>query len=439
MNVNNVNEALLEGRVDDPWVLPRWQALQNQRCRFKWEFGLDVLPTEPGVILVRGARQYGKSTWMESEMFRTIREFGPGSALFLDGDHARDEEELSERISETARLFRSDAPVRRLFIDEITSVGNWEKALKRPLDRGELSNVLVVTTGSRASDLRRGFERLPGRKGRLERTQWIFAPLSYAAFLEGAGMDASMDTLIAYLLTGGAPVACSEIAAHGRIPAWVVETSRDWILGECAREGRHRRSLIAVMEQLHRLGASPIGQNKLAKEAGLANNTVATGYVEMLADLLVLGISGAWDAGRKVEVARRPAKYPFVNLLAAMAWSPQAPRSVSEFLAMPMSVQGIWMEWLVAQELSRRRSIRGNEDPQRLPYWAQGEHEIDFADRDFLVEAKRGRTSPIEFAWFPKVFPGRRLWVVGESKWETDFATGLDWLNFMQGGGPMAE
>jgi uncharacterized protein len=437
MNVNELNRALLEGRIEDPQILPRLHALENSTFKFGWDFGLENLPTTPGVLLVRGARQYGKSTWMESEIRRTIQEHGAGSALFLDGDHAKDEHDLSEKISEIAGLFHPDAPVRRLFIDEITSIDDWERALKRPLDRGELARVLVVTTGSRASDLRRGFERLPGRKGRLERTQWIFTPLSYSAFLQGSGRPADPDSMAAYLLTGGSPVACAEIAAHGRIPSWVVETTRDWILGECAREGRHRRSLIAVMEQLHRLGASPVGQNKLAKEAGLTNNTVAAGYVELLADLLVLGISGAWDANRKVEVARRPAKYPFVNLLAAVAWAPEAPRTVADFRSLAPSTQGIWLEWLAAQEMARRRAIGGAEDPQRLPYWSQDGREIDFVDREHHVEAKRGKTSPTDFTWFPKSFPGRHLWVVGESSWKTDFATGVDWQDFLQGAGPL--
>lgn len=54
------------------------------------------------------------------------------------------------------RRLSSRCAVRRLFIDEITAVADWERGLKRVIDRGELRSVLVVTTGSRATDLRRG-------------------------------------------------------------------------------------------------------------------------------------------------------------------------------------------------------------------------------------------------------------------------------------------
>ena len=67
------------------------------------------------------------------------------------------------------------------------------------------------------------------------------------------------------------------------------------------------------MENLYWHGSSPLGQTKLAREAGLANNTVAAGYLEMLADLLSVGILLPWDASCRpgspneyIEVKRGP-------------------------------------------------------------------------------------------------------------------------------------
>ncbi|MBI4424585.1 MAG: hypothetical protein HY554_12705 [Elusimicrobia bacterium] len=121
-----------------------------------------------------------------------------------------------------------------------------------------------------------------------------------------------------------------------------------------------------MLEHLVRGGGSPIGQAGLARETGLANNTVASGYVEMLADLLCVGQAQAWDASRRIRLARKPCKYPFINLLAAAAWHPARPRSVQDFRELPESTQATLLEWLVAQEV-----------------W-------------------RGRASPLEFSWFGK-------------------------------------
>jgi predicted AAA+ superfamily ATPase len=54
---------------------------------FNWDFGLAELPREAGIIVIRGPRQYGKSTCLEYQLRETLRQFGPGTALFLNGDY----------------------------------------------------------------------------------------------------------------------------------------------------------------------------------------------------------------------------------------------------------------------------------------------------------------------------------------------------------------
>ncbi len=426
MNVEQVNAALSAGNLDRPGLFPRLEALNDAPAVFTVHFGLDALPIEPGVILVRGARQYGKSTWLEAALRDTVREHGAGSAFFLDGDFLRDADHLADELSRLAFAFRADAAVRRIFVDEITAIADWERGLKRVLDRGELRRVLVVTTGSRASDLRHGAERLPGRKGKLGRTTFLFAPLPYFEFLRAGGKRLGNDALGAYLVSGGSPVACGELIRNSRIPEWTVESVRDWIHGECARSGRSHRSLVAVMEELHRHAGTPVGQTKLARDAGLANNTVAAGWIELLSDLLCVGTSPAWDPSRRAELPRRPAKFPFVNLLAATVWAKEAPRSATALEALPPERQAAWHEWAVAQEIFRRRAIAGHADPGRIPYWQGGEHELDFVlgPEEFL-EVKRGAASALEFSWFRKVFPKARLTVVCSTPFESDRVRGL--------------
>ena len=433
MNVEGVNRALLSGALDLPGLFPRLEALTEATAVFRLEFGLNELPTEPGLILVRGARQFGKSTWLEGVLRDTAARYGPGSALFLDGDYLRDADHLAAELSRLAGAFRRDAPVRRLFVDEITAIAGWEQGIKRVLDRGELRRVLVITTGSRAADLRHGAERLPGRKGRLDRSSYLFLPIPYSEFLRAGGHALGPRALGSYLLSGGSPLACGEFLRAGRLTEWVVDVVRDWVQGECARSGRSRRSLVAVMEQLHRHGATPFGQTKLAREAGLANNTVAAGWIDMLSDLLCVGTSPAWDASRRAEVPRKPAKFPFLNLLAAGVWAPDAPRSAEDLDRLDPERQGVWYEWAVAQELFRRAALLGKVEPERIPYWQGGDHEIDFvlADNRF-VEVKRGRATALDFAWFRKVFPGGELTVVCTTPFEADHVTGVTLDSFLR-------
>ena len=431
MDVSDRNDALFRGELLEG-VLPHVARLARAPRVFDVDFGLRELPLQPGILLVRGARQYGKSTWLEGRVKATVEVAGPGSAFVLNGDAMRDGDALRAAILDLLPLYSLHAPVRRLFIDEITAVGGWEFVLKRLVDDGELDGVLVVTTGSRATDLRRGAERLPGRKGRLDRTSWLFTPISFAEFVRVCGDDVGERAVEAYLLSGGSPVALAEIASTGRLPEYVLELVRDWIHGECARSGRNRPSLMAVMETVLQRGGTPVGQARLSREAGLANNTVAAGYVELLADLMVLGISHAWDASLMRPQRRKPAKFPFINLLAAVAWDPAGLRTVDDFCALDQPRQGVWHEWLVAQDLWRRAAIAGAGSPENLLHWRSKTNEIDFVvPPTGFVEVKRGRSSPLDFAWFSRVFPKATLEVVGANGYETLAVRGVPFAEFL--------
>lgn len=436
MDVRSINRALAQGEIKARGVFPHLDQLADVPYVFKRDFGLKRLPEGPGVLIVRGVRQYGKSTWLEEQIRDSVQDGGPGCAFYLNGDELADSDDLGQSIRELLPLFASRAKTRRLFIDEITSVPHWERVVKRLIDAGELKNVLLVTTGSHAADLRHGLERLPGRRGRLDRTNFLFTPVDYEEFKKKCGSRLNGKTLVAYLLSGGSPAALNALAIHGCLPPYLTEGVRDWILGEVARAGRARESLVAVMDVLLARGGAPVGQYNLAREAGLANNTVAAEYVELLADLLCVGKAYAWDTSRHAPLFRKPAKFPFINLLVAASWSRGRVHSIEAFNEMDATSQGPWWEWLVAQELWRRNAVAGKESPENLAYWRSKSDEIDFVlNADTFVEVKRGNASPLEFVWFPKIFPKGRLVVVGGRPFQTDFVRAITFEEFLLGAG----
>lgn len=431
MNVRSMNDCLLRGELERPGLFPHLENLEQTPIVFDFSFGLDSLPLEPGILIIRGARQIGKSTWLETQMKATAETFGPGHALYLNGDELRNADELAEELGALVPLMAGSGP-RRVFVDEISAVPDWERGVKRLVDAGELRDVLLVTTGSRATDLRRGSERLPGRKGRLARTDYLFLPVSYVEFRRRCGRQMGASAVVAYLLSGGSPVACNDIVQTGRLSESCVTMVRDWVLGDVARDGRSRSSLMAVMDVLHRFGGTPVGQAKLAREAGLANNTVGAGYIELLADLLCVGVEAPWNPNSRIRISRSPAKYPFVNLLAALTWAPSRIRTVDEFNDLTPDRQGIWLEWLVAQELWRRGALAGVDSPEQLAFWQSKERELDFMVRpDLFVEVKRGSASPTDFAWFPRVFPNARLMVVNATRFRAGPILGVTMEEFL--------
>lgn len=61
----------------------------------------------------------------------TVADHGPGSAYILNGDELTDAADLERHIVELVAMYAPGTRVRRLFIDEITAVADWETAVKR--------------------------------------------------------------------------------------------------------------------------------------------------------------------------------------------------------------------------------------------------------------------------------------------------------------------
>lgn len=420
MEVSSINRLLLEASPAAlAEALPHLKALRESKHQFRFDFGLESLPDQPGILLVRGPRQYGKSTWLEQQMEQSHKKFGPGSVLYINADYLRDADELFEEIRGLAKFFSSRSAILRLFIDEITSVAGWEVALKKLADRGELRSILVVTTGSKAQDLRRGIEKLPGRKGRLPRSTFIFTPISFAEYKRVCGRELGDDLLNAYLLSGGSPIACAAVAEHKALPEFIVELVMDWIFGAIAQSGRSRGSALGVIEAVNKFAQNPVGQAKLARETGLASNTLAQGYIDVFGDLLCILPSFPKDLEKGIVLRRRPCKFHYVNLLAAICLNPSMPRTLKAFSGFPEAEKGKLLEWLIAQELWRRRCITQSLPLDELYFCGSREHEIDFVEGDRLIEVKNGKSHPADFEWFTKSFPNRRLCIVGGSRYET--------------------
>lgn len=432
MDVKTKNSLLASGEIDREDMWPRLAEMESRAAQFRFEFGLKALPQEPGLITIRGPRQYGKSTWLEMNLRDSIQEFGKGTAYYLNGDDITSAEQLDSELSALYSAYVPHAKVRRLFIDEITAIPDWERALKRILDRGLYRDVLVVTTGSKATDLRRGLERMPGRKGKLNRSDYIFLPISYREFKANTSNELGDKAWIAYLLTGGSPIACNDIYQFERIPEYFTQIIRDWIYGEILATGRSRLAVSQLLHTLFQYGGSPVGYAKLARESGLANNTVASGYIEQLSDLF--SVLPAWpvETNRRTLLFRKPCKFHFINLAVAANFHPAQPRYIHEYEALSEKEQGMFLEWLVAQEIWRRSVLKGVENPEAFGFWASKDHEIDFVTPNGeMIEVKRGRAGALDFTWFPKIFPKQELTVICNNPFTAQQVQGMTIEKFL--------
>ncbi len=444
MNVNAKNKFLLEGKHDFMSFWPKIKEYSSARNPLFFEFPLGQdIPEEPGLIVVRGPRQYGKSTWLELSIQDTLRKYGNGSVFYLNGDEIDDNKDLSLKLIELESLFvahksKNKKGIKRIFIDEISAINNWELGFKRVYDAGHLRDVLIVTTGSNARDLRRGQEKLPGRKGRLVHSEYIFPPVSYQQFYKTFYRELhSQDTIppwFVYYLSGGSPLALNEILFDEYMPDFLITLVHDWIQGDIVSQGRDRSFLRHILNAIFRFGCSPVGFAKLAREAGLANNTVASGYIEQLSDLLAVSPVYQRDVEKGLIIQRKPCKFVFTNTLASAVFHPLNPRYLSDFSEFKNQTLGFALECLVAQELQRRSAfqLRNLEEP--LQFWKSDKNEIDFVDGDQFIEVKSGKVSMQDFLWFTKVFPKKKLLVIAENAMENDWFKAQNIHDFMMDG-----
>ncbi|OFZ80794.1 MAG: hypothetical protein A2583_08430 [Bdellovibrionales bacterium RIFOXYD1_FULL_53_11] len=431
MNVNERNALFLKGITDTRDLFPKLESLSAVTVVFDMDFGLSSIPTEPGIMMLRGGRQLGKSTWMEQQIKSALKAHGAGAALFINGDELDGVESLYQKIRDCCSLFPVSVKNRRLFIDEITSVSGWEKALKRAADEGIVKNVLVITTGSKSTDLRRGTERLPGRKGKLSRTAYRFLPVGFAEFERKTKEHfKEEDTILAYILTGGSPVAINELIEHGFIPEYVVELARDWIFGETQFQNRSIELQKRFIQLLFKHGGLPLSQSSIARETGMANNTVAHGYAEVLKDLGCISESIPLEANHLRSVSRKASKFHVIFPLMIAAFHPSRPRSIENMKKIWEVEKGKLAEWLVAGKLWRESAIAGDDAPENQYYWKNKNHEIDFityssssSGRPEFIEVKAGKSDAAEFLWFRDVFPEQKLKIISESEYENAFSS----------------
>ena len=138
------------------------------------------------VYTLRGPRQVGKTTLAKLQ----IKKFLDGGVhplciLYCVMDMTQDPRDVVNVIETYMEQIARRAPEGRryLFLDEISSVPDWQKGIKWLVDTGNLRGCTVLATGSHSIDLRNAAERLPGRKGDINGTHdKILMPMKFSEY-----------------------------------------------------------------------------------------------------------------------------------------------------------------------------------------------------------------------------------------------------------------
>jgi hypothetical protein len=413
-----------ELQAQNPWWLDRGAIGRDPHIRQYRDGGLSWTPPalesaslRPGdTDTLRGPRQVGKTTTAKRIVERLLTR-GEARVLYFSLDVVRDFRDLPDLIVRAKRLHPEPEGPWYIFLDEVTSVPDWQLGIKSAWDRGATRDDYLLLTGSSAHDLRRGAERLPGRRG--NGTDCLQLPMSFRDFARAAaGVELPEETLgvedcltpagrstlaalnlraeqlsaawSAYRRVGGYPAAVRDFVAtrQARVSDATYRALWDAVAGDIARSGRDAVAALKLLEEVGVSLGNPLKWTAAGKAMGVSDVT-ARQYVEYLAESFALVTMYFWDlAGRTLQPGKQRKVY-FVDPLLGFV-----PAHLIPGARIPPE-HGV-VENLVAMGLFRAAAytmIQAGAVPGSIAYWRSS----DKREIDFVVPAEReGVRIPVE-------------------------------------------
>jgi uncharacterized protein len=263
----------------------------------------------PGsVSIVRGPRQVGKTTELKLLVEDLLSAgISPRNIAYYPCDDIIHFRELIEIIKTFAEAVHLQGRCGYLMLDEITAVKDWTRAVKSLVDAGSLENIYLVLTGSSAVEIKRGYERMPGRRGHgFDRA---FLPMGFADFcrafnlrppqaaltdiltdedsfrmyeMEIAGDKNKLDEILKkYLHWGGFPMVVADLVGTGSVTKQTMEVYRSVLLSEFEKQRRKVSLILSLMRKIYTVLGTPVSYNSLTQDTGCRSNAVVQDYLEI--------------------------------------------------------------------------------------------------------------------------------------------------------------
>lgn len=139
---------------------------------------LDAIELGPRrVHTLRGPRQVGKSTTAK-RLIRRLLDRGERRIFYWSFDLSTENADIVDAVRRARRLHPDPDGVWYLFLDEVTTVPDWQLGVKYLVDNGPSDDDCLLCTGSSARHV--GSEQLPGRKG--AGRHYLQLPVSFRDF-----------------------------------------------------------------------------------------------------------------------------------------------------------------------------------------------------------------------------------------------------------------
>lgn len=308
------------------------------------------------IYTIRGPRQVGKTTMVKIIIRELLAKIEHSQSVFyFTCDLVADEKELFEVLElylDWAAAFRLDR--KYIFLDEISSVRDWEKGLKYLVDTGAIKNSTVVLTGSHSIDIKSSIERLPGRRGEGEgdgTLDKLFFPMKFSEYAETLSSDlkrlmeaeglingqkrqevlsnlfeGKADPLMSmlllyqpeldrlfdrYLLTGGIPRPINEFFSKNKIGNSIYEIYIQSLIGDLARWNIPEMPVKQTLRSIFGKLTTPVSWRGITDETDIGAHVTVQKYVTALEDSFVLNVLYPLDLPKKTASFKKEKKIYF--------------------------------------------------------------------------------------------------------------------------------
>lgn len=386
-----------------------------------------------GIYTLRGPRQVGKSTAIKLLIKKLLEKTAEYSILFYSADDLETPKDIYLLISQYLEIVEElgkTSKFKFIFIDEITSIKNWQKGIKTLYEEGKLKDVFLLVSGSSAIDLRQGAERLPGRRGLDPHPDKILLPLSFREYLTFADFpdykllnnlplfseilkEPSLSKklkeiepirpqlkrwLAKYEITGGFPRPINDFFSSNRINQATYETYLTWLRGDITKNNRSEHIARQILYEIANLMTSRVEWQSIARKIEIEAHTTVMEYAHLLEDIFATKTIFQIDFHKKRIQPKKRKKIYFLDPLifwSVLGWNEKWEDFFPRIIEKINSSKPILAESLVAEHLIRKDSYDWTSPS--VFFWHNAK------EIDFLVFDEKGAINPIEVKYQGRV------------------------------------
>ena len=387
----------------NPWWNDKSAIEKDEKVKNVLDTGslIDMKLINENQVLI-GPRQLGKTTSLKYDIYKKIfnEEIDPKFILYYSFDTSRNFEDISDVIN---TFISTNKQKTFLYLDEVSFVDGWQRAIKAFLDSDKSSNSTLYITGSSSINLKK--ELMPGRKIKFIE----FMPLSFKEFLISFGSDnlkhilkknsvLNLDSAIelakelmtyfdeisklftVYLATGGYPDAIFDYMTNKYIRDSIYDIHWNAFVSDVSKSEKSIEIATAVIYGLIESYSSKVNLSKIAQMQGIKSHITVREYIEMLDDLFT--VKSIFPVADKRYVFRKDRKVyfndPFLYNLFAKKLNIIDKNSESKI------VEGIVFNSLY-RFINREKQLS---EPKIKVGFYSGKKEVDFVIDEFGFEVK---------------------------------------------------